>query len=116
MKIQPRNVVVCILLCIVTFGLYGIYWAVKTKDEINSLGAQIPTAWLMIIPIVNLYFAYKYAEGFAVYVMKDKNTIMWFVLYLFLAPVAAILVQVELNKHANPTTSPAIAGTGAGAS
>jgi hypothetical protein len=115
MKIQARNPVVCIVLCIVTFGLYGIYWAVKTKDEINSLGAHIPTAWLMIIPIVNLYFAYKYAEGFAVHVMKGNNTILWFILYLLIAPVAAILVQLELNKLANPTPSPEIAGTSASA-
>jgi hypothetical protein len=109
MKIQQRNVIVCILLCVVTFGLYGIYWAVKTKDEINSLGAQIPTAWLMVIPLINIYFVYKYAEGFAGYVMKDKNTILWFILYIFIAPVAAILVQLELTKLANPTASPAIA-------
>jgi len=101
MKIQHRNIVTCILLAIVTFGIYGIYWAVKTKDEINSLGAQIPTAFLLIIPIANIYFVYKYAEGFAIYVMKDKNTILWFVLYLVIAPVAAILVQIELNKLAD---------------
>ena len=115
-KIRPRNPVVCILLCIVTFGLYGIYWAVKTKDEINSLGARIPTAWLMIVPIVNLYFIYKYAEGFAIYVKKDNNTILWFLLYIVIAPVAAILVQLELNKLAGlipgaAAGAPAQAGT-----
>ena len=91
----------CILLTIVTFGIYGIIWTVKTKDEINSLGAKIPTAWLMIVPIANIYFVYKYAEGFAAYVLKDKNTILWFLLYIAIAPVAAILMQLELNKYAD---------------
>jgi hypothetical protein len=101
MRIQRRSAVICIILSIVTFGIYGIYWAVKTKDEINSLGAKIPTAWLVIVPFVNIYFAYKYAEGFATYVLKDKNTIAWFLLYIIIPPVAAILVQLELNKYAD---------------
>lgn len=64
------------------------------------MGAQIPTAWLLIIPIVNIYFAYKYSEGFSMYVKKDNSPILWFLLYLVIAPVAMILVQIELNKHA----------------
>ena len=63
--ITQRNPVLVIVLSFVTFGIYAIYWVVKTKGEINSLGAKIPTAWLMIIPIANLYFFYKYAEGFS---------------------------------------------------
>jgi len=67
-------------------------------NEINSLGANIPTAWLLIIPIANLYFWYRYADGFSTYVKKDNKGILWFLLFLFLWPVAMIIFQVELNK------------------
>ncbi|MEN9561017.1 MAG: hypothetical protein RIQ56_290 [Candidatus Parcubacteria bacterium] len=99
MAIKHRSPVAIIIFSFITFGIYALYWAVKTKEEINSLGAQIPTAWLIIIPIVNLYFFYKYAEGFAVYVKKDNTPLLWFLLYLVIAPVAMIFVQIELNKY-----------------
>lgn len=99
-KIKNRNIALCILFGIVTFGIYIIYWFVKTKDEINSLGAKIPTAWLIIIPIVNWYWYYKYAEGWSKYVKKDDNAVMWFLLYLLLSPVVMIIFQMELNKLA----------------
>ena len=109
MQIKHRSPVGIIILTIITFGIYGLYWVVKTKGEINRLGAQIPTAWLIIIPIANIYFVYKYSEGFATFVTKDKNTILWFLLYLVIAPVAMILVQIELNKLADAGGSPSAA-------
>ena len=99
-NIKRRNPVMVIILGIITSGIYTIYWFVKTKEEIKSLGAEIPTGWLLIIPIANLYFHYKYAEGFSIQVKKDENAIMWFLLLFFVAPVAMILFQVELNKLA----------------
>jgi len=100
MGIQRRNPVAAVILTIITCGIYGIYWFVKTKDEINSLGAEIPTAWLLIIPIANLYFEYKYAEGFSTFVKKDDNAIMWFLLLFFVGIVTMAIFQVELNKLA----------------
>ena len=101
MGIQRRNPVLVIIFTIITFGIYSIYWFVKTKDEINSLGAEIPTAWLLIIPIANLYFQYKYADGFSEFVKKDDNAIMWFLLLFLVGPVAMIIFQIELNKLAD---------------
>ncbi len=105
--ITQRNPVLVIVLSFVTFGIYAIYWVVKTKGEINSLGAKIPTAWLIIIPIANLYFIYKYAEGFSTLVKKDNNTILWFLLWIVIGPVAMILIQIELNKFASTAGRPA---------
>ncbi|MFA6158164.1 MAG: DUF4234 domain-containing protein [Candidatus Paceibacterota bacterium] len=100
MNIKHRNPALVIILSFITFGLYGLYWTVRTKGEINGLGAKIPTAWLVIIPIANLYFFYRYSEGFSVFVKKDNSPILWFLLYLVIAPVAMILIQIELNKMA----------------
>jgi hypothetical protein len=104
--ITRRDVLVVCLLSIVTFGIYFIVWMVKTKTEMNSLGAQIPTAWLLIVPIANIYWFYKYAEGFSTYVKKDNNAILWFLLWWVLSIVFMAwviwpaIVQSELNKIA----------------
>jgi len=100
MAIKKRNVFLVYLFGIITFGIYFIYWLVKTKDEMNELGAKIPTGILIIIPIANFYWIYKYCEGFAVHVKKDNNTILWFVLYVFVAVIMPAIVQMELNKLA----------------
>ncbi len=99
--IQKRDVVVVYLLTIITFGIYGIYWEVKTKDEINSLGAQIPTAWLLIVPIANIYWLYKYAEGYSNVVKKDNNGILWFILFWLITIIMPAIVQSDLNKIAD---------------
>lgn len=35
---QKRNIAVCIILTIVTCGIYGIYWFVKLTDDLKTLG------------------------------------------------------------------------------
>ncbi|RJQ29892.1 DUF4234 domain-containing protein [Candidatus Parcubacteria bacterium] len=100
MTIKYRNPWVVLVLSIATFGIYALYWTVKTKGEINRMGGKIPTAWLVIVPIANLYFLYRYMEGFSAYVKKDNNPILWVVFYLVIAPMAMLFVQMELNKYA----------------
>ena len=98
--VKYRNIVLVYIYTIITFGIYGIYWMVSTKEEINSKGAQIPTAWLLIVPIANLYWIYKYCEGFAEKIKKDNNTLLWFVLCILLGIIMPAIVQSELNKLA----------------
>lgn len=98
--ITRRDVIVVYLLSIVTFGIYFIVWMVKTKTEMNSLGAQIPTAWLLIVPIANIYWLYKYSEAFSTHVKKDNNAVMWFLLFWIIGIIMPAIVQSELNKLA----------------
>jgi|SRR3989338_6666426 len=98
--VKNRNIVLVYLFGFITFGIYFIYWYVSTKNEMNELGADIPTGWLLIIPLVNLYWGYKYCEGFSMVVKKDKNTLLWFILYLLVGIVIPAIVQSELNKKA----------------
>lgn len=98
--VKHRSVFLVYLYSIITFGIYAIYWMVSTKDEINSLGAKIPTAWLLIIPIANLFWIYKYCEGFAQEVKKDNTTLQWFILFILVGIIMPAIVQSELNKLA----------------
>lgn len=99
MPITKRNIVLIYLLGIVTLGIYIIYWMKKTKDELNELGAQIPTAWLIIIPIANIYWLYKYAEGFSK-VTKKESVLLWFIVFFLIGIAMPAIVQSELNKLA----------------
>lgn len=98
--IQKRDIVVVYLLTFITFGIYGIYWEVKTKEEINSLGGDIPTAWLLIIPIANIYWLYKYADAYSKFVKKDNNGVLWFIVFWLIAIIMPAIVQSDLNKIA----------------
>jgi hypothetical protein len=98
--IKRRDIVAIYLLTIITFGIYALYWLVQTKKEMNGLGATIPTAWLLIVPIANLYWMYKYCEAFATYVKKDNNAVLWFIVYVLVSIIMPAIVQSELNKLA----------------
>ncbi len=101
--IKKRNLVAVYILGIITFGIYFLYWLISTKNDINSLGGKIPTGWLLIIPIANIYWAYKYCEGFSENVKKDNNTLLWFIVYILVGIIMPAIVQSELNKIAAPT-------------
>jgi len=100
MNIKKRNPALVIIFSIITLGIYLIYWIVATKEEIKSLGATIPTAWLIIVPIGNIYLLYRYCEGFSDYVKKDRMGAVWTILALTCFPVMPVIVQAELNKLA----------------
>lgn len=96
---KKRNPIAVALLPFVTFGIYGIYWLVKTKGEMNALGATIPTAWLILIPFVNIWWLWKYSEGVE-HVTGDKlNSVLSFVLLWLLGSIGAAIVQDSFNNN-----------------
>ena len=44
---KQRNIVVCILLSLVTCGIYGIYWMIVLNDETNALSGRQGTSCLL---------------------------------------------------------------------
>jgi len=96
--VKCRSILMVYLLSILTFGIYYLYWAVQTKEEMNSLGANIPTGWLLIIPIANLYWWYKYCDAFAKFVSKDNNGVLYFIIFIILPIIIPAIVQSGLNE------------------
>jgi len=95
---KQRSPAAVFLLSLVTFGIYSIYWQVKTKGELNRLGASIPTAWLIIIPLANLYWIWKYAEGVEQVTKGEISAILVLILLLLLSIVGMAILQSEYNK------------------
>ncbi len=97
---KRRNPIAVLLLPFITFGIYSLVWEVKTKCEMNRIGAQIPTAWLIIIPLVNIWWMWKYCEGVE-QVTKGKTTqVIAFLLLFLLGMIGMAIIQDSFNKHA----------------
>lgn len=97
---KQRSVAVVLLLTVVTFGLYQIYWFIKTKDEMVSLGADIPTGLLLIIPIVNLYWMWKWSEGVEHVTNGRTSAVASIVLLVALGLIGPMILQAALNRVA----------------
>jgi len=95
-----RSPVGVVLLSLVTCGIYGIVWYVKTKGEMNRLGASIPTAWLLIIPFVNIYWVWKYAEGVQLVTKGAQSAVTIFLLLLFCGIIGMPVTQSAFNAVA----------------
>jgi hypothetical protein len=95
---QKHSVGMLLLLTLVTFGIYPIYWHVRTKTEMVACGADIPTAWLMIVPLANLYWLWKWCGGIE-HVTREKMTApVAFLLHVMLPIIGMMILQDTLNK------------------
>lgn len=112
--IQNRNIALCIILSIVTCGIYGIYWMIKLNDEINSLtdpqgtnGGMVVLLTLVTCGIYGFFWAYKMGEK--IDIIKTNNggvagnsSLMFLLLQIFgLGIINYCIMQTELNNVAN---------------
>ena len=95
-----RSPVAVFFLPLITFGIYGLYWLVKTKDEMNAQGAEIPTAWLILVPIVQLWWIWKFAEGVGKTTRDEMSGGLALILMLFTGSIGMAVIQSSLNKRA----------------
>jgi len=109
-----RSIVMVVVYTLITAGLYEIYWLVKTKRELVAQGAVIPTSWLLIVPFVNLYWRWKWAEGVE-YVTHGRSSAATNFLLVFLpgyllpivgAALGAAVIQSTLNDAADLANPP----------
>jgi uncharacterized sodium:solute symporter family permease YidK len=109
MEIKQRNIVTCILLTLVTCGIYGIYWtimlareAVSVKDPADN--GLLEIVLMLLLPFVGFFMAEKkLADGCqARGVAHTDNSILYLILGLIgLGIVNFCMMQNDLNKIAN---------------
>lgn len=95
-----RSPILVFLLPVITLGIYGLIWLVKTKDEMNEQGAGIPTAWLLIVPVVQLWWMWKYAEGVGKVTRGETSSGLAFIMLLLLGNIGMAVIQSGFNKRA----------------
>lgn len=111
MPIKNRSIPMCVILSIITLGIYGIYWFVVLTNESNALAPNNATtsggkAFLLCIITLGIYSIYwNYKLGAKVDEMKgtDSNTgILFLIIGLIgFSIINHCLAQSELNKRAN---------------
>ena len=103
---RNRSPIAVVLLTLVTLGIYGIYWEVSTKIEMTKRGAEIPTAWLIIIPIANLWWIYKYCLGVEKVTDGKMSAVLALVLMLVLSVISMAIIQDSFNKVGSSDSTP----------
>lgn len=112
--IEQKNIAVCILLSIVTCGIYGIYWFICVTNDINQLsndvnGTSGGVAFLLSLVTCNIYGIYwAYMQGDKIDFCKrnrgipsSSTGVLYLILTVFgLSIVAMALMQDEVNKLA----------------
>lgn len=105
LEYTKRSLVGMVFKTFLTLGLYIIYWIVSTKNEMNRHGASVPTGWLLIVPIANVYFLYQYSQAFTTVVLQKKEhamlyTLLYFILYILATPIIwSLIIQSSLNAY-----------------
>ena len=112
--LQRRSIPLCIVLSIITCGIYSLYWFVKVTDELNQVSGDRSAATggmsllftIITCGIYGLYWAWKCGERVNA-LRAGRGTpdgflhIVFLVLNLFeLNIVNLALIQDELNQYA----------------
>ena len=110
--VQQRNIALCVILSLVTCGIYGLYWFVCMTDDTNTVANEEGTSGVMALVLTlvtcglyGLYWAYKCGDkldkakadrGMA----ASNGGVLYLILYIFGGIIAYALIQNELNKLA----------------
>ena len=113
MGIPERNIVTCILLTIVTCGIYGLYWYYTLTEDSNKIatdpapasGGMAILLSLVTCGIYTYYWMYKRGEYVDQYNAlrgrQSSNAVLYLILTIFgFGIVAYCMLQNELNQIA----------------
>ncbi|MBQ6888528.1 MAG: DUF4234 domain-containing protein [Lachnospiraceae bacterium] len=109
--VQNRNIAMCIILSIVTCGIYGIYWFVCLTDDTNTVSGEVNgtsgiLAFILTLVTCGIYgFYWAYKCGDKIDTAKQQRGIpasnggvLYLILWIFGGVIAYALIQNELNK------------------
>ena len=101
--IERRNIAVCIVLTLVTCGIYGIYWIVCLTNDVNTVSGDVNGT---SGGIYGIYWAYKQGEKLDFTknnrgIPSSNSGVLYLILQIFgFGIIAYALMQNELNKLA----------------
>lgn len=113
--IKKRNIALCIIFSIITFGIYGIYWQICIVNDLNTASGRTQdtsggVVFLLSLVTCSIYGLYwLYTAGNKVNIIKQRNGmvadgnsgLIYLLLALFSAGIISYcLIQSELNNVA----------------
>ena len=109
--VQKREIVTCILLTIITCGIYGIVWFINLTDDVAALsedpefsGGKAFLFTLITCGIYSFFWAYKLGKNIQIAQAKhnlpaNDNSTLYIILNVFgLSIVTYCLAQNEVNN------------------
>lgn len=108
-QVTQRNPIVVFLLPFITCGIYGWYWLVKVKGELNRSqnSVSIPTAWVWVIPFVGtIWYEWKFSEATDIVTNGRYSAPVTFILLFLLGPIGYAILQDGYNKSGSIATAP----------
>lgn len=108
MAIKQRKLVTCILLSLITCGIYSIYWVIMLAKEAVSVkdpadNAVLEIVLMLFLPFLGIFLTEKkFAEGCAARgIAHSDNSVIYLVLGIFgLGIIGICMLQNDLNKIA----------------
>jgi len=94
-----RSPAAVFLLPFITLFISFLVWEVSTKKDMNEEGANVPTIWLQIVPILNYVWIWKYAGGAELYTKGAVSQVGAFWLLALLGPLGGAVLQSAYNKQ-----------------
>lgn len=111
--VKEKNIATCVILSIVTCGIYGIIWFVNLHDDVNTLSGDFKTsggmAFLLGIVTCGIYMLYwMYNQGSRIDNIKasrgipsNNSGVLYLILSILgLGIVSYCLMQNEINHLA----------------
>ncbi|MBR4554918.1 MAG: DUF4234 domain-containing protein [Ruminococcus sp.] len=112
-SVPQRGIALCVVLSIVTLGIYMFYWMYKLNDETKivasepnaTTGGMVVLLTIVTFGIYGFYWAFKQGERIdkAKSIRGGQQTglsTMYLILMILLSPAALALMQNELNQMA----------------
>ena len=95
---KKQNPLSLLILIVLTFGIYGIVWLARTRGEMVRKGADIPTTFLIIVPIANYYYLWKWSKGVEHVTNGKMQWAIAFLLQWLLSGIGSAIIQDSFNK------------------
>jgi len=107
-SVAPRNIALCIILTLVTFGIYGLVWMSRLNNDVNELaqdpiapgGGMVVFLTIVTLGIYGLFWLYKMGQKCdEIREINASSGILYLILGIFgLGIVSYALIQDSINK------------------
>lgn len=107
-NIKEKSIVTCIILSILTCGIYTLIWMAKETDDANKVyskaievsGGTVVLLTLVTCGIYGFYWAYKMGKAVDSEKGGESNSILYLLVYFLAGIITLAIFQNELNEHA----------------
>ena len=107
-SVAPRSIALCIILTLITFGIYGLVWMSRLNNDVNELaqdpiapgGGMVVFLSIVTLGIYGLFWLYKMGQKCdEIRQINASSGILFLLLGLFgLGIVSYALIQDAINK------------------